>query len=210
LLKNVQKFFLKLYRAVKPALIEPDLISRLRWAWNTGVVPGYVPRGRKAEDGRIDDRYNLIELSTSSYPARTKRNIEESDDTVIFSLERLLSGGTELTRELADKRGKPVLPIYDSRKERRSNPDSLRLEIQALTDFLCSNKIEILNVAGPRESKEPGVYEWTLTMLRFSLNRAASGAGSKETVSEWTGRQGQEGGGGKMLWSCQAAGYAAT
>jgi Circularly permutated YpsA SLOG family len=33
---------------------------------------GYVPRGRKAEDGRIDDRYNLIELRTSSYPARTR------------------------------------------------------------------------------------------------------------------------------------------
>jgi len=45
------------------------------------------------------------------------------------------------------------------------------LEIQALTDFLCSNKIEILNVAGPRESKEPGVYDWGLTMLRF-LNQA--------------------------------------
>jgi hypothetical protein len=58
---------------------------------------GYVPRGRKAEDGRIDDRYNLVELSTSSYPARTRRNIEESDGTVIFSLERLLSGGTKLT-----------------------------------------------------------------------------------------------------------------
>jgi hypothetical protein len=26
---------------------------------------GYVPRGRKAEDGRIDDSYNLIELRTS-------------------------------------------------------------------------------------------------------------------------------------------------
>ena len=90
-----------------------------------------------------------------------------------------------------------MLHIYDSRKERRSNPDSLRIEIQALTDFLCSNKIEILNVAGPRESKEPGVYEWTLTMLRFSLNRAASGAGAKETVSEWTGRQGQEAGEGR-------------
>ena len=47
---------------------------------------GYVPRGRKAEDGRIDDRYNLFERSTSSYPARTRRNIEESDGTVIFSL----------------------------------------------------------------------------------------------------------------------------
>jgi Circularly permutated YpsA SLOG family len=68
-----------------------------------------------------------------------------------------------------------VLHIYDTRIERIFNQDSLRLEIQALTDFLCSNKIEVLNVAGPRESKEPGVYEWTLTMMRFSLNRAASG-----------------------------------
>src|SRR3982074_1895430 len=33
---------------------------------------GSVPRGRIAEDGRIDDRYNLIELSTGSYPARTR------------------------------------------------------------------------------------------------------------------------------------------
>jgi predicted Rossmann-fold nucleotide-binding protein len=56
---------------------------------------GYVPRGRKAEDGRIDDRYNLIELSTGSYPARTRRNIEKSDGTVIFSLERTLSGGNQ-------------------------------------------------------------------------------------------------------------------
>ena len=59
-----------------------------------------------------------------------------------------------------------MLHIYDTRKERISNPDSLRLEIQALTDFLRSNKIAVLNVAGPRESKEPGVYEWTLNMLR--------------------------------------------
>jgi Circularly permutated YpsA SLOG family len=60
---------------------------------------GYVPRGRKAEDGRIDDRYNLVELSITSYPARTRRNIEESDGTVIFSLNRRLSGGTKLTLE---------------------------------------------------------------------------------------------------------------
>ena len=60
-----------------------------------------------------------------------------------------LSGETKLNRELADKLGKPVLHIYDSHKERRSNPDSLRLKIQALTAFLYSNKIEILNVARP-------------------------------------------------------------
>jgi Circularly permutated YpsA SLOG family len=89
---------------------------------------------------------------------------------VIFSLERALSGGTRLTLELANKLGKPVLRIYDTRKERGSNPDSLCLEIQALSDFACSNNIEILNVAGPRESKEPGVYDWALKMFRLFLN----------------------------------------
>jgi len=98
-------------------------------------------------------------------------NIEESDGTVIFSLERPLSGGTKLTWKHANKLGKPVLHIYDTRKERILIQDSLCLEIQSLTDFLCSNKIEVLNVAGPRESKEPGVYEWTLTMLRSFLSR---------------------------------------
>jgi hypothetical protein len=146
----------------------------LDFAIETGLEHGgYVPRGRKAEDGRIDDRYNLVELSTStsSYPARTRRNIEESDGTVIFTLERPLSGGTKLTWEHAKKLGKPVLHIYDTRKERMLIQDSLCLEIQSLTDLLCSNKIEVLNVAGPRESREPGVYEWTLTMLRLFLSR---------------------------------------
>jgi hypothetical protein len=68
--------------------------------------------------------------------------------------------------------------------KRGSNPDSLCLEIQALSDFVCSNKIEILNVAGPRESKEPGVYDWTLKMFRLFLNWTASGAGSTETAGE--------------------------
>jgi Circularly permutated YpsA SLOG family len=61
----------------------------LDFAIATGLEHGgYVPRGRKAGDGRIADRYNLVELTTSSYPARTRRNIEESDGTVIFSLEQ--------------------------------------------------------------------------------------------------------------------------
>jgi hypothetical protein len=74
---------------------------------------------------------------------------------VIFSLNRRLSGGTKLTLDLANKLGKPVLHIYDTRKERISNSDSLRLEIQALTDFLSSNKIEILNVAGLENQRSP-------------------------------------------------------
>jgi hypothetical protein len=83
---------------------------------------------------------------------------------------------TKLTLELVNKLGKPVLHIYDTRKEPIFNPDSPCLEIQALRDFVCSKKVQILNVAVPRESKEPGIYDWTLKMLRVFLNRPASGA----------------------------------
>jgi hypothetical protein len=38
------------------------------------------------DNGRIDERYNLVELSTDSYPARTRKNIEESDGTVFSAL----------------------------------------------------------------------------------------------------------------------------
>jgi hypothetical protein len=99
---------------------------------------------------------------------------------VIFSLQHFLSGGTKLSRDYPNKIGKPLLHIFETRKERTLSPDSHSLEIQTLTNFLCSNKIEILNVAGPRESKEPGVYEWTLAMLRIFFNRTASGAGCTE------------------------------
>lgn len=35
---------------------------------------GYVPKGRRAEDGLLDARYNLTEMPTRSYPARTRCN----------------------------------------------------------------------------------------------------------------------------------------
>jgi Circularly permutated YpsA SLOG family len=49
----------------------------------------------------------VVEVLTTLYPVRTRKNIEESDGAVIFSLEHLLSGGTKLTREHANKLRKP-------------------------------------------------------------------------------------------------------
>jgi hypothetical protein len=47
----------------------------LDFAIETGLEHGgYVPRGRKVKDGKVAERYNLVELGTSSYPARTRRN----------------------------------------------------------------------------------------------------------------------------------------
>src|SRR6185437_13138381 len=73
------------YRAAKAAPIEPAWVLRLRKVWNTGE---FFPEGRKTQDGRIADRYNLVELTTKSHPAHTGRNVEESDGTMIFSIEQ--------------------------------------------------------------------------------------------------------------------------
>jgi Circularly permutated YpsA SLOG family len=123
---------------------------------------GYVPKGRKAEDGRINERYTLVELSSSSYPERTKRNVRESDGTVILSLNDKLSGGSALTLSYAQHAKKPVLHLHNSETGR----DPLPRQVRQLKEFIESNAIEVLNVAGPRESKEPGVYRFALQLLR--------------------------------------------
>jgi hypothetical protein len=87
-------------------------------------------------------------FSDSKFCGSMKAAFEIATDRRV-SPQSASSGGTKLTRTHANKLGKPVLQIYDTRKKRIFNQDSLRLEIQALTYFLCSNKVEVLNVAGP-------------------------------------------------------------
>jgi hypothetical protein len=94
-----------------------------------------------------------------------------------------LSGGIKLTRDYVNKIGKPLLHIFDTQSERIFNPDSRRLDIQALSNFLCSNKIEILNVP-VLGNRRPDVYEWTLVVLHLFFNRTVSGAGFVETAGD--------------------------
>jgi hypothetical protein len=125
---------------------------------------GFVPKGRKAEDGRIDDHYRLVELPSASYSARTRRNVEAADGTVIFSLEIELAGGSELTLSHVIQSGKPEMRI--SRAETQAGKDAFFRQVWQLRHFIERNEIEVLNVAGSRESEEPGVYAFTLRMLR--------------------------------------------
>jgi hypothetical protein len=120
---------------------------------------GYVPKGRQAEDGRIDGRYQLVELPSSSYPVRTKRNARESEGPAIFSLCAELSGGSALTLAYASSIKQPVIHLYASHKGGLDPAAQLK-------EVIVSNRIEALNVAGPRESKGPGVYEFTRGVLR--------------------------------------------
>ena len=57
---------------------------------------GYCPLGRKAEDGRIPDVYDLQEMDTDDYCIRTRRNVAFAHATVVFYYD-VLDGGSLLT-----------------------------------------------------------------------------------------------------------------
>ena len=61
---------------------------------------GWVPKGRRAEDGTIPDTYLLSEMPTESYPRRTEKNIREADGTLILTHGRA-TGGSKLTIDTA-------------------------------------------------------------------------------------------------------------
>ena len=108
---------------------------------------GWCPVGRKAEDGRIDERYGLVELVSPRYGDRTRKNVEDSDGTLILNRE-MMEGGTALTLIFTRNFNKPVMIIdLDNPPEQRD-----------IRNWLVSNEIKQCNVAGPRESKRPGIY----------------------------------------------------
>jgi len=110
---------------------------------------GYCPRGRRAEDGAIPDRYRLEELAARAYRTRTEANVIHSDGTLVLA-PGSPSGGTKLTVELARRHQRPLLVVDIDR-------ESLEQSVARAVAWLASVRIEVLNVAGPRESGRPGI-----------------------------------------------------
>lgn len=117
---------------------------------------GWCPRGRRSEDGRIGERYSLRETPLRNYRQRTEWNVRDSDATLVITTCRLLSGGTRHTARTARKLGKPVLVI---------DPEDAEA-VERTEAWLKEYAVGTLNVAGPRENSEPGIYEKTLVFLR--------------------------------------------
>ncbi|MFX0066847.1 MAG: putative molybdenum carrier protein [Candidatus Hermodarchaeota archaeon] len=118
---------------------------------------GCIPKGRLAEDGPISKKYNLQEMPSASYPKRTKQNVVDSDGTLILSHGKL-AGGSKYTKECADKHNRPCLHI---------NLNTLPVNEASLVivDWIFKNKIEVLNVAGSRASKDSKIYEQTYHVI---------------------------------------------
>ena len=118
---------------------------------------GWVPKGRLAEDGPLADRYELKEMPSDSYPARTEQNVIDSAGTLIIS-HGPLTGGSDYTREMAKKHKKPCLHIDLSRTKIHEAGATIVI-------WLMGNAVSALNVAGPRASKDPYVYDQVVALL---------------------------------------------
>lgn len=130
--------------------------AALDFALASGIVHGgWCPKGRRAEDGKLPEKYNLQETPRKDYGQRTEWNVRDSDGTLVI-INRELSGGTLYTLETARKMGKPVMiaALADKAEEKQ------------VAGWVENNGIRVLNVAGPRASSEPEIYGMTLEFLQ--------------------------------------------
>jgi len=118
---------------------------------------GWLPKGRLTENGPLPPKYDLVELPTASYPERTKKNIRESDGTLILS-HGTLAGGSEYTRKMALRYSKPVLHI----DFHRMVPFDAAVVIN---NWMVDHDIRTLNVAGPRASSDPKIYRTAMDII---------------------------------------------
>jgi len=125
------------------------------------AVGGFVPRGRLAEDGVIPERYPLQECDSDDFAVRNELNVRHSDATLILNRGEL-AGGTLLTAAFCRKHRKPcaVIALEEPGAEAR------------VRAFIDQEAPRVLNVAGPRESKAPGIYVQALRVLRRALGPA--------------------------------------
>lgn len=128
--------------------------AALRAAHACGIeTGGWAPAMWQTEDGPAPwlTRYGMLPHS-GSYAARTTANVADSDATLVLFVGGV-TGGTGRTVKEAERLGKPCLiinlgAVHDEHGVRA------RAEIR---EFLVGNEARTLNVAGPRESKHPGI-----------------------------------------------------
>jgi hypothetical protein len=126
---------------------------------------GWVPLGRLADDGRIPETYGgLQEAGSPDYAERTRRNVRDTDATLLL-FRGALVGGSAYTGEEAERLGRPVLRVdLDS-----CPSDEAAGRIRSWLGGLSGSR---LNVAGPRASQDPGIHGLAKALLLAVLGSA--------------------------------------
>ena len=122
---------------------------------------GWCPKGRRAEDGEIPAKYRLRETTSNSYILRTKKNVVDSDTTLIFTFGEA-TGGSKKTVEFAQQYSKTYYHV---------NLNGEQQNIIERVRTILTNFSGILNIAGSRESKSPGIAKCVEEILCTALEK---------------------------------------
>jgi hypothetical protein len=152
-------------------------------ALNLGIPHGgWVPKGRLTENGTLPDKYELTEMPDTSYASRTEQNVIDSNGTVIIS-HGPLTEGSEYTRQMAIRHSRPWLHID-------LNQTPAFKSATLISSWIDKNRIEVLNVAGPRASKDSQIYSAVLKLIEsvhylqlLEISPAQTGASKNSSPS---------------------------
>ena len=140
-------------------------LGALLGAYKAGVeTGGTAPQGYRTEDGPLLDLklLGLCEDSSSSYGPRTLKNVLESQGTLLIG--DMNSKGSKDTLGLCKSNMRPYHivvypPIY-----------SEEYLTESIAVWIAENSITCLNVAGNRESVNPGIQKFTGRLVYRILN----------------------------------------
>jgi len=139
---------------------------------------GWCPKGRRAEDGRIPDRYLLRETVSADYAARTEANVVDSDATLVLAPGPPV-GGTALAVDCCIRHRKPWLHVDFKASAGRRAAERIRDWLAgdarlndyggyaALPPAQCT-----LNVAGPRASQMAVHHTRIVNLLLAAISKA--------------------------------------
>lgn len=116
---------------------------------------GTAPKGFRTENGSdyTLKEFDVVEDYSWEYPPRTRKNVEDSDVTVIFDW-AVKSPGSKLTMTLCRKLNKPYV-YFGKDVEKFHAEDIAELLLEKLVDSKIKNVT--INVAGNRETSVPGI-----------------------------------------------------
>lgn len=130
-------------------------------AMTVGIpVGGWIPKGRRTEDGPLDVCYPLMETRSPQYRVRTGWNVRDTDGTLILTI-GVPEGGTAHTVQKCHHFNKPVLVV-----DLEAGHD-----LDEMDAWIIENRIRVLNIAGPRASKQPTIYNRACSILQALFRR---------------------------------------
>ena len=143
------------------------LFSRV--AKTLGITTGgLMPKGFKTEEGNRPEyqtEFNMEEDTSADYRSRTKKNVENSDGTLILVKDaNNITRGSQLTINFAKAANKPYLVITEN------------TPANVIQEFIIDNNIQTLNGAGSRAT-----YLGDTSKIEQVLTEAFSGLSTPQT-----------------------------